>query len=79
VRAPAPKHDALDQFLIGHAVRQALAGVGHIDLVLVTPEPWLPIAQPERSRRRVWWMLDLVGHLEHRVIVLPVELGRVTT
>jgi hypothetical protein len=34
---PTPQHDALDQLVLGHVVQQGLAGIGHIDLLLVAP------------------------------------------
>jgi hypothetical protein len=47
LRHSAPHQDTLDQLVLGHAVQQALAGIGHVDLVLVPPAMGLPVAQPE--------------------------------
>jgi hypothetical protein len=52
LRRSAPQHQQLDQLILGHAVHQALAGVGHIDLVLVPPKPWLPVARKRCQRKR---------------------------
>jgi hypothetical protein len=41
LRRPAPQHQQLDQLILGHAIRQCLSGVGHVDLIFVTPEPSL--------------------------------------
>jgi hypothetical protein len=56
--------------VVGHAVHQALAGVGHVN------QPWFACCA-ERGSRRVWWMLDRERHVEYAAVVLPIELGRV--